>query len=79
MGNLNDGSKVLRNGTLAVTIAMLVIMAGCGSKEPATSSATPPPVATAATTAPEPAATQPAAPVSQLLAANDMTWTPEAM
>jgi hypothetical protein len=76
MGNLKSGSKVLRNGTLAVTTALLVVMAGCGSKEPATSSATPPPVAT---TAPEPAATQPAAPVSQLLAANDMTWTPEAM
>ncbi len=70
--------SILRRATLSATIVVLVAMAGCGKKEPAAPAAAPS-AATVETTAPPPAATQPAAPVSQILTANDMTWTPEAM
>jgi hypothetical protein len=67
--------SILRRATLSATIAVLVAAGGCGKKEPAAPVAAPP----AAGVETAPSAAQPAAPVSQILTPNSMTWTPEAM
>ena len=75
MSNSMIGTKALRGAALATMVAVLVAMAGCGSKEPATPAAAPPDVADAT----QPAAPADAAAAAQTLAPTATTWSPEAM
>ena len=75
MNNTVIGTRALRSATLATVIAILVALAGCGDKEPATPAAAPP----ALTDAPQPATPVDAAAAAQTLAPTATTWSPEAM
>ena len=79
MSNAMIGSKALRGTTLTTVFAMLVAMSGCGSKEPETPAAAPPPVAAGAAQPAPVAAPADAAAAAQTLAPTATTWSPEAM
>jgi hypothetical protein len=72
------GRKALRCTTLTAVFAMLVVMSGCGSKEPAVTATAPPLAADVAqpTLVPAPAD---AAAAAQTLVPTATTWSPEAM